>query len=259
MRYAIICFIAVSITMMGVSSYSADLTLQSGLWVGTVTVKNVSVLTSKSPQPTETPFTFRIILNVDKNGTARFLQHANILSNSDSSNLIIATDNYVKNSDKITGRVTSVGFSFSDPILMSWDTATSTYQCTIKMAYDDPLNPFKHRYHPDHNNLNSKYKPLGAGEESWGIKREISLQVTSNQDDTSENELNSENRIALRTYERELNLNYRSAKGTYNETLGAMNNVPGLASGNLFVMGSFRLSRIRSKTVLNPTRIYHRR
>jgi hypothetical protein len=47
----------------------------------------------------------------------------------------------------------------------------------VRLHYDDPLNPFVHRFHPDHDNLNERYEedPLSEGFESYGINRNITL------------------------------------------------------------------------------------
>ncbi len=67
------------------------------------------------------------------------------------------------------------------PVVMSADiNATSpTVTCTIVTDYDDPLNPFKHKYHPDHDNLSERFDALlEEGRESYQITRVISLEFT---------------------------------------------------------------------------------
>jgi len=210
-----------SVILTGVHSAPPDLASQPGLWVGTITINEVSVPTSKTPQtpqPTATSFTVRLILHVDKGGKVQFLQHVNILSDSS-----LATDKYVKDPNLVKGRITSVGFSFSDPISMTLDPNTKTYQCTIKLGFDDPLNPFKHKYHPDHDNLNV----LSAGVESWGIQRKISLQLSSNGSGV--------------------------VKGTYSETLSGNSGKQGLYNKELYVKGAFTLSLIQPNSTLNAS------
>ena len=56
---------------------------------------------------------------------------------------------------------------------------------TVLLDYNDPLNPFKHRYHPDHDNLdeNTPQNLLPNGQESFDIARSISLQFTDTDPD----------------------------------------------------------------------------
>ena len=46
---------------------------------------------------------------------------------------------------------------------------------SVKTDYNDQSsNPFLHTYHPDHDNLDAKFKnELNQGNESWGINREM--------------------------------------------------------------------------------------
>ena len=41
----------------------------------------------------------------------------------------------------------------------------SVASCDVILDCDDPLNPFKHRYHPDHDNRDEFYDPLPEGDE----------------------------------------------------------------------------------------------
>lgn len=50
---------------------------------------------------------------------------------------------------------------------------------TIRIAYNDPTNPFVHAYHPDHDNKDARGAPLPAGVESPDITRECSFVFTA--------------------------------------------------------------------------------
>ena len=50
---------------------------------------------------------------------------------------------------------------------------------TIRIAYNDPTNPFVHAYHPDHDNKNARGAPLPAGVESPDITRECTFVFTA--------------------------------------------------------------------------------
>lgn len=57
----------------------------------------------------------------------------------------------------------------------------SSLSTTVDLAYDDQLaNPFLHTYHPDHDNLDALFAaPLPQGVESYGVKRQITLNFTA--------------------------------------------------------------------------------
>jgi hypothetical protein len=76
-------------------------------------------------------------------------------------------------------RVSSAAFAFKNPVPMaaSGDFGAGTNSCTIGLGYNDPLNPFKHAFHPDHNNLNEEYtQTLPEGVESFTVQRQILLE-----------------------------------------------------------------------------------
>jgi hypothetical protein len=52
---------------------------------------------------------------------------------------------------------------------------------TVNLAYDDQLaNPFLHTYHPDHDNMDALFStPLPQGVESYGVRRQITLNFTA--------------------------------------------------------------------------------
>jgi len=52
--------------------------------------------------------------------------------------------------------------------------------CTasVVMPYNDPLNPFLHRYHPDHDNLDDRGQPLTPREDGRGPQTRESCTIT---------------------------------------------------------------------------------
>ena len=53
---------------------------------------------------------------------------------------------------------------------------TGTLSFTVPLGYDADTNPFVHRYHPDHDNLDPLFgTKLGVGKESWTVNRAITL------------------------------------------------------------------------------------
>jgi hypothetical protein len=93
------------------------------------------------------------------------------------------------------------------------------------------LNPFKHVYHPDHDNLNERFEqpPLAEGKESFTVTRNVALEFTStdplglNPPGWSDSELG----------------------GNYRETIS------GLHRSAINISGTFRLVRVAPVTALN--------
>ena len=58
-------------------------------------------------------------------------------------------------------------------------------QFLIDIPAQDPLNPFKHKYHPDHDNLDAKFEPFDPTQlspylwESFAVKRTLTLELTN--------------------------------------------------------------------------------
>ncbi len=79
-----------------------------------------------------------------------------------------------------TQRLSSVVFlSMQQPITTTGpfgDLATPL-EYNLTLPANDPLNPYKHKYHPDHDNLDAKFdKPQ---EESFGISRKVTFILTA--------------------------------------------------------------------------------
>jgi hypothetical protein len=68
----------------------------------------------------------------------------------------------------------NTAWSFDGPLALG-----STITATVPLNYNDQAsNPFVHTYHPDHDNLDSKFAtPLDQGAESYSVQRVIRLEV----------------------------------------------------------------------------------
>lgn len=112
-------------------------------------------------------FRFRLLLRVDANGVVDLLPHY-IFANTD---------------DKAAfPRLSSPALSIADAIAGSGNfIAGNEIRFLVDIASQDPLNPFKHKYHPDHDNLDAKFEPFDPTQlspyywESFGVKRTIAL------------------------------------------------------------------------------------
>lgn len=179
----------------------------AGLWVGMAVIDKVNCPSDLSnpntPKPTATEFQFRLIIHVDGGKKARFLQQVYYMwqngceapdPNDPTKNIItkpgefvlITNDNLIPNfsgSTVIDGkqvgrRISTAVFTFPEPHPLTGPFGIRLSSGEFTLGYNHPLNPFKHKYHPDHDNLKQgNLRP--ADEESYDIKREITLLFTA--------------------------------------------------------------------------------
>ena len=140
----------------------------------------------------------------------------------------------LRDGEFIGRRISSPVFSFPDPVSMDGTFATNLELTTpLVLDYDDPLNPFVHRYHPDHDNMDDRYEMLlNSGRESFTVTRMIKLDFVEEDPDG-------------------LNLpdwGYDLVGGDYYETM------KGVHRKDIHVQGQFRLNRVSDVAVLNDGR-----
>jgi hypothetical protein len=228
----------------------------AGLWIGEAVLKAVS-LPAHPGNPTITRtaggnFSFRVIVHVDGTGAARLLQQVYLVRKPpvlepdpddplidrvvEPARTVAVTEEalipeIIGATELFGRRVSSAAFSFSQPIgLAGGAFGTGTLQGAITLDYDDPLNPFKHLFHPDHNNLDERFEQkLSEGREAFSVTRSLSLEFTATDP---------------------LGLNPPSwgdteLGGNYRET------ITGLHRSAIHVSGSFRLVRVLLVAALN--------
>lgn len=188
---------------------------RAGLWIGTVSINKVSQPSGANPSlpvPVSGEFQFRILVHVDATGQARLLQKVLQMWKAGQTNaaggvatpgqFVLLTDESLisaqytgaaERDGKLVGRrFSSATFGFRDPILMSgagdFGASNSLFTCVVSLSHTNALNPFVHRYHPDHDNLDDRQQPLtvktnATGQiytaESTGVDRVIQLQFTA--------------------------------------------------------------------------------
>ena len=182
--------------------------LRTGLWVGSVSVDRVNQPSSLSdattPRPVAQPFDFRVLIHVDENGVARLLQQVLMMfkpgtlvpSADDPSRqeldtpgryVLVTNDALIpqfsgateRDGDPVGRRLSTVAFSLPEPLAMQGDFGSSV-SCAIHIDYRDALNPFVHRYHPDHDNLDARFEAeLPEGRESFNFSRSLSFEFTA--------------------------------------------------------------------------------
>ncbi|MHC1768186.1 MAG: hypothetical protein AB9869_28595 [Verrucomicrobiia bacterium] len=184
---------------------------RSGLWVGSAVINKVSQPSSigqpEQPVATASEFQFRLLVHVDANGQARLLQKVLQMWREgtyrpdpgdptkqivdEPGRFVLVTDDRLipqftgatlRDGQPVGRRMSSAAFGFPTPVVMTGagDFGTNSVSCSITLGYDDPLNPFKHRYHPDHDNLDERFEQvLPEGKESFTILRDIALEFTA--------------------------------------------------------------------------------
>lgn len=234
---------------------------RAGLWVGSAVINAVSQpanLTSPTnPLPVGTPFQFRLLVHVDNSGNARLLQKVLEMfkngtlkpdPNNPTNNIVDQPGHYVLVTDdslipQFTGatlsdgtpvarRLSSAAFGFPQPILMSGSGSfgSGSFTCQVNLDYDDRLNPFKHLYHPQHDNLDDRFEnKLPEGVESFTVLRQIELDFTAEDPDNSTLAGWGDDQLG----------------GNYKETISGLHNQP------IYISGTFRLNRASTIGLLN--------
>lgn len=192
---------------------------RAGLWVGSAAISKVNQPANANaanlPVPTASEFQFRILVHVDNSGQTRLLQKVIQMWKdgtfaTDSNGLqivdepgryvLVTDDRFIPNftgatlrdGEPVGRRMSSAAFGFRAPIPMTgnFGSTSDLLQCAVSVDYADELNPFKHRFHPDHNNLDDAAQPqplpvktnahgLRYTAESSSVRREVRLQFTS--------------------------------------------------------------------------------
>jgi hypothetical protein len=224
----------------------------TGLWIGTATLSAVSEPHSAAPTvltPTPSEFTMRLILHVDGNGTARLLKEAIILQRASTGTPPTAGEFVVISDPALIGsfktpdnhdgarfapRVSSVAYDFNGVHVPLSGNFGGSLTGNIVMPRNHPTNPFKHRYHPDHDDLTAppSYGTPPANlpaeqQEVWEVARALNMTFAAPVANNSPDAANT------RT-------------GTYTET------ITGLHNKALVTSGTFLLKKINTIAKLNP-------
>lgn len=229
----------------------------AGLWIGVAAVDGVSEaqLGGVTPQPTGRDFPLRFLFHVDTAGQARLLKDVIEMwedgsykpSAVDPSKLetdvpgryVLLTDvdmipNFTgaktRDGTPVGIRHSTVAYDFDgefldfEPALFEPPFTMST---TIRIGSEFPTNPFKHKYHPDHDNLDPQF--LNYREDAFEVTRAIQFEFTA--DDPSGRNPPDWGDSVLGGY--------------YRETIS------GLHRNAIFTEGVFRFRRISGVPALN--------
>jgi len=206
-----------------------------GLWIGNVIVNKVDQPgKTYSPTQTDSELQFRIIIHVDKNENVNLLKEVTQMWDQNSNKYILVTNysklhNYtgasLRNGELIGRRVSSVVFGFDG--IKELD-GTFGFHGTLKTKIEippgHPTNPYYHKFHPDHNNLDENYE--NYKQEALNILRTIELQFHNSDPDSPEST--------------SIGLDGSVLGGKYKEILEGLHRDP------IQVEGSFRIQKVSS-------------
>ena len=234
---------------------------RAGLWVGSAAINQVNqpanLTNGDTPFTTATEFQLRLLLHVDDGGQVRLLRKVlqmwkdgTYMTNTNGRQVLDQPGRYVlvtddklvpnfsgsalRDGQRVARRFSSTAFAFPNPIGMAgtgdFGASNSVYSCTNTLDYDDALNPFRHQYHPDHDNLDDRFvQKVPEGVESFTVTRQIQLQFTATDPDGLTMAGWGDNQLG----------------GIYRET------IRGLHKSTLYVQGTFRLQQASRVGILN--------
>jgi hypothetical protein len=229
----------------------------AGLWVGSANITNVNEANSSQAlrlTPTRSAFDLRLLLHIDGNGKAWLLkeiiqmwQNGTTTNNAEGLIVMDKPGRYVLLTDDtlipqyrgaslrdgvpVGRRMSTLDFDFEGNMLAMTGafSPSGTTRCTIVLEPNFPTNPFKHRFHPDHDNLDATYTRFK--EEAYRITRNIELRFSAT-DPTAGSTAS-------------LDYGHNVIGGAYHE------DITGLHRTTIISEGSFRLTRISNSPVLN--------
>ncbi|MCX7554065.1 hypothetical protein OS175_09260 [Marinicella sp. S1101] len=232
---------------------------EAGLWAGTVQVLGVSEAQRNGVEPTPVgkPFAFRVLIHVDATGTARLLKNVvqmwqegtytpsatnpEFLEVDVPGNYVLITDdslipNYagisVRNGQLAGLRYSTIGYDFlGDELEMAGEfSVASSLTASLLVDSDLPTNPFYHKYHPDHDNLDAQF--LNFKQEAFQVTREMQFQFSPNNPRYPE-------------IQDPPSWGSQQMGGVFRESIS------GLHKNTIFIEGEFRLQRVAATAVLN--------
>lgn len=231
----------------------------AGLWVGQIKIDQVSEaqLGGTSPEPAGSGFSLRVIMHVDGGGTARLLKDVTqmwqqgTLTSDETNPEYLRVDNpgryalltdesllpafvgaTTRNGQQVGIRYSTVAYDFEgDTLDFSGDfDLGSAINVSVNMPSNMPTNPFLHRYHPDHDNLDAQF--LNPRSEAFEINRDMEFLFETH------------NSLYPGVADPP-DWGDTTMGGSFRET------ITGLHKNAIFIGGSFRLRRVAATPVLN--------
>jgi hypothetical protein len=154
----------------------------AGLWIGDAVVGGVQSKTAGyTGAATAQTYNLRYIVHVDDAGNARVLSQVYLgqLAGATPQPGICTAESALSVADKASARRIVAAHLPLDRVLDGGTMALGgSMNCTITTPFDDPISPFVHQYHPDHDNK-SGTTPLEAGQESYDLSRAVTFAISA--------------------------------------------------------------------------------
>lgn len=218
----------------------------------------VRLTTDPTPKPVASPLNMKLLLHVDTNGVTRLLKEVVVMfasgvytNDTDGVGELAQPGHYVLVTDdsllaqfngaavidgkSVGRRLSTVDYDFASTsaanfLAMSGSFAVSnTLTASIVLSSSFPTNPFRHKFHPDHDELGPDFKTAALHPEVYEITRTIALSPTAT--DPSGTTPPGYGDVQL--------------SGTYQET------IQGLHKALIVTSGTFTLRRVNQIGVLN--------
>ena len=152
---------------------------QAGLWLGEAVLTEVNCPNYRDEEllPVRHSARLKLIVHVGADGTAKLLKEAWVAAATNGSGTAVyASMDLVPPGTGDVWRASAVTLPSMAPLTLGTNGfATNGISGTVKLAYDDPTNPFLHRYHPLFDNKNGQFEPYDGPVESRDVTRKIEL------------------------------------------------------------------------------------
>lgn len=201
---------------------------QAGLWIGEAVLTEVNCPNYQKTNevttmlPVRYPATVKLIMHVAGDGTVSLLKEAWVAAATNGDGMAVYASRAAV--PTVTGevwRASSATLPGMVPLGVGTNGLTGTLSGTVKLKYDDPVNPFLHRYHPMFDNKNGQFAVYDGPVESRNVTRKLTLKVGTGEEEAED--VLSDSAVAV--------------TGTYEEKL------TGLRAQEIVVKGRFRLEK----------------
>ena len=219
-----------------------------GVATNVVELSYVARTNMAAATPVSSPLEFNVLIHVSNQGAVKILQEVYLMqappaANGTPGSFVLISDrrslaNFqgtaMKGRERSGRRLSSMvlglnGAARTNGFLpMSGQfKAGNAVTVTVGMDSQSPLNPFYHKYHPDHDNLTADFKVYQ--EEAYGFARDITVALNADQDGAG-----AKNGSEV-------------MKGTYTEVIRGLHRTP------IQVRGQVEMVRVSTLGDLNPT------
>ena len=189
----------------------------------------------------DAPLQFRFLLHRDASDQVRLLKSVIQMWKdgtdpvTDPGHYVLVTDDTLvpnfkgvnlRDGEVVGKRISTVAYDFDgDTHDMAWAPFPSVLTTVISMPGNSPANPFRHKYHPQHDGVDADY--VTPNNESYAVSRDIRIGF-SIQDETQSNAAN-----------------YSQLGGSYSETITGLHKYP------ISIRGTFTMRHVSPVDTLN--------